>query len=217
MDPTAICTSADLGGNFGGVTYPGIVYQFSTATQQVVDALELPAGFSPGGLTFATDGTHDLIVGDINSGEVLQYNADDSLDQTLVSVSNGVPLYALLGVSGGNLLIADVVPDATGYCDIMEYNATTGLNSTPFIVLDQGPNGTTQYGDLGYPPIPTVLALDSDGNLLVGLAPGESGDGAVLKYDITTGALLGTIASGIGALSGLGLAHSIIGHFDKHG
>ena len=190
---------ADFGGKVGDTTYPGAIDEFNTTTQELVGQTPLPANFTPGGFTFATDGTNNLIVGNISGGDVTEFNPDGSVYKSIIPASGDLVPYAILTLGDGDLLIANAMPVVVGdaeYCQIIDCNPTT-LATSPFITLSDGPNGTTQYGDLGYPPIPTSLLLDSDGNLLVGLSPGEDGDGAVLKYNITSHALMGTIASGI--------------------
>jgi autotransporter-associated beta strand protein len=181
----------------------GAIYQFdttSTAQQYLAaDTVWLPSGFSPGGFTFATDATHDLIVGNLNGGEVLRFNADGS-STTLIPSTSGINPLAILALSNGNLLIADsdLGGDPTGHHQIVEYNAETGETSQ-FVDL------TTPVGTAGNLPQPTALLLDTDGNLLVGLSPDHNGNGAVEKFNIQTGSSLGTIVSGIGTPSGLAL------------
>jgi len=187
----------------------GAIYQFDTTATaqqyQAADTVWLPTGFSPGGFAFAANSSHDLIVGDLNSGEVLQLNADGTT-KTLIPSGSGINPVAILALDNGNLLIADsdLGSDPTGHHQIVQYDAATGTTSR-FINLTT-PVGTSQYGDAGLPPQPTSLLLDSDGNLLVGLAPSQNGDGAVEKFNIQTGDLIETIASGLGAPSGLALA-----------
>ncbi len=210
----------------------GAIYQFDTAsnTQQYLpaDTLWLPlvttsngaSQFVPAGMTFAADATHDLIVGDYQSGEVVQinvaqYDANGSYttliapDTPSPNSSTGYPIFpiAMLELSDGNLLIADSNPgnDSANHHQILEYNSTT-KDLGQFIDLTT-PTGTVQYGDAGLLPQPSALMLDADGSLLVGLAPSEAGDGAVLKYNIQgqTPVLTETIASGLGAPTGLAL------------
>src|SRR5208283_641298 len=86
----------------------------------------------------------------------------------------------------------------------VQYNAASGATSQ-FIDLTT-PVGTGTFA--GDPPQPSSLVFDADGNLLVGLSPDDADDGAVEKFNIQTGALIGTIATGVGDPSGLALVPS---------
>ena len=72
----------------------GVIDQFDTTStsQQYLAAatIQLPANFSPAGFTFASDVTRNLIVGDYNTGEVLQINADGS-STTLIAADTPDP------------------------------------------------------------------------------------------------------------------------------
>ncbi len=63
------------------------------------------------------------------------------------------------------------------------------------------PLGTGAFA--GDPPQPTSLLLDRDGNLLVGLSPDHSGDGAVEEFDMADQQLISTVISSIGTPAGL--------------
>ena len=146
-----------------------------------------------------------MIVGDLNSGEVLKFDADGS-SETLVPSTAGITPLAILALGNGNLLIADsdLGQDPSGHHQIVQYDAATGATSQ-FIDLT-APLGTGTFS--GDPPQPSSLALDADGNLLVGLSPDDGDDGAVEKFAIQTGAWIGTIATGVGDPSGLALVPS---------
>jgi autotransporter-associated beta strand protein len=188
--------------------YDGAIFQFdtnSTAQQyQPADTLQLPQGFTPAGFTFAADATRDLIAGDFNTGEVLQFSADGS--STTLVPGNTTPGAAIcplsmVALADGNLLIADSNPggDAAGHHQILEYDAATG-DVSQFIDL------TAPVDTSGDPPQPTSLLLTPDGNLLVGLSPNEYyADGAVEEFDVATRQLISTVASSIGAPAGLAL------------
>ena len=145
----------------------------------------MPSGFVPGGFTFAANATHDLIVGDLNSGQVLQFAANGS-STTLIPSDSGINPFSILALSNGNLLIADsdLGGDPTGHHQIVEYTASTSATSQ-FIDLTT-PVGTGTFA--GDRPQPSSLAFDADGNLLVGLSPDDADDGAVEKFSIQTGA-----------------------------
>src|SRR5208283_2410219 len=112
----------------------GAIYQFdTTATTQhylAADTVWLPSGFSPGGFTFAANATHDLIVGDLNSGKVLQFKADGT-STALIPSGSGINPLAILALDNGNLLIADsdLGSDPTGHHQIVQYTASTGATS----------------------------------------------------------------------------------------
>ena len=92
--------------------------------------------------------------------------------------STGYPIpIAMLELGDGNLLIADSNPgnDSANHHQILEYDPAT-QNLSQFANLTV-PVGTSQYEDPGLLPQPSSLLLDADGNLLVGLAPSQAGDG----------------------------------------
>jgi len=184
--------------------YSDAIFQFdvSSATQQYQQAqtLQLPAGFSPGGFTFAPNATHDLIVGNLNDQSIVEFHSD-ATTTTLVQPGSGYNSLAILALSNGNLLIADsdLGYDPANHHQIVQYNATSGMTS-PFIDL------TTPVGPGNVAPQPTSLLLDTDGNLLVGLSPDHSGDGAVEKFNIASGNMLSTVVSSIGSPAGLAFA-----------
>ncbi len=202
---------ADLGAN--------AIFQFDTTSTtqqyqyQAGDTLWLPEYFTPGGFTFATDGTRDLIVGSLEYQSVVEFNADGSVASTPIPAYSGIDPASILALSNGNLLIADTDFDqvATSHHQIVEYNAAT-TSYSQFINLTQPADSS---GDL---PQPTLLLLDTDGNLLVGMSPDDFDDGVVAKFNIQTGALMETIATGVGDPSGLALVPSqvsdlLVGNF----
>jgi autotransporter-associated beta strand protein len=214
------------------------IYQFDTtsSTQQFQnqpgDTLSLPSittmygttQFVPAGFTFAANASHDLIVGDYQTGEVAQFNiAQYDLNgsyTTLVAPDapglNNPQYYpifpiALLELSNGDLLIADSNPgnDPADHHQILEYNPTTQG-------ISQVINLNAPHDVSGDPAQPSSMILDTDGSLLVGVAPDETDDGAIERFSLQTdpisgdliGTWTGTIASGIGDPSGLALAPS---------
>ncbi len=181
------------------------IFQFDTTSTtqqyqyQAGDTLWLPEYFTPGGFTFATDGTRDLIVGSLEYQSVVEFNADGSVASTPIPAYSGIDPVAILPLSNGNLLIADTDFDnvATSHHQIVEYNAATDSYGQ-FTNLTQP---TDSSGDL---PQPTSLALAPDGNLLVGLAPDQTDDdGAVEEFNIATGQYIANVISSIGAPAGL--------------
>ena len=99
----------------------------------------------------------------------------------------------MLELGDGNLLIADSNPgnDSANHHQILEYNPAT-QNLSQFANLTV-PVGTSQYEDAGLLPQPSSLLLDADGNLLVGLAASQAGDGAVERFSIQTNPVTGDV------------------------
>jgi autotransporter-associated beta strand protein len=200
---------------------PSAIFQFDTtsATQQYQseDTVWLPyvgtspniAPFVPGGFTFAPDAGHELIVGDLQSGEVAEFNSNGAAQSPpLIAPGSGLDPSAILALTNGNLLIADTDYDnvTSAHHQVVDYNIASGT--------------TTQFYDLSHlqvagqnPPQPTSLMVDTDGNLLVGYSPDDFDDGVIEKFSMqtsaTTGDVTGTplaaVATGIGDPSGLGL------------
>src|SRR5208283_1466976 len=118
---------ADLGAN--------AIFQFNTSssTQQYLasDKLSLPPGFTPGGFTFASDSTHELIVGSLEFQSIVQFNAAGRPVSTPIPEGSGIEPAAILALSNGNLLVADTDFDevATAHHQVVEYNAATGITS----------------------------------------------------------------------------------------
>ena len=204
------------------------IYQFdldsTTQQYQAADTISLPQsadpdGFTPGGFTFADNATHDLIVGNLQDQSVWELGSGGTWTPLILPGSGYNPL-AILALSNGNLLIADsdLGTDPAGHHQIVEYDSSSQTTSQ-FINLTT-PMGT-EAGYVGNPPQPTSLMLDTDGNLLVGLSPDHNGvDGAVEKFNISTGTSMGTVVSGIGTPSGLALApvlpeDLIVGTYDN--
>jgi autotransporter-associated beta strand protein len=200
--------------------YTNAILQFnvnSTAQQyQSANTLWLPANFMPGGFTFAADGTNDLIVGGLGAQAVLRYHNGTST--TLIEAGSSIDASSILALSNGKLLIADfdLDGDASAHHQILEYDAG---QVTQFIDLSlQPPYGTGASAN--DPAQPLSMIFDADGNLLVGVSPDHNGNGAVLKFNINTGAPMDTLATGIGTPSGLALtpvlpADLLIGTYDS--
>ena len=187
-------------GDFGA----GKIYQYDTtsATQQYLAADTIDVGYTPGGISFATDGTDDLFVGDLDAQAVFRYHSTDP-PTTLVAPGSGLNPAALLAEPyGGKLLIADLDFgfEPTGHHQIMSYDF--GTSSTSQFINLTHPVGTGPSA--GLPPQPTSMLFDRDGNLLVGLSADHTLDGAVEKFNIDNGALMGTLITGIGTPTGLG-------------
>ena len=62
---------------------------------------------------------------------------------------------------------------------------------------------TTPLGSNGYYSQPESLLQDQDGNLLIAMSPDHNDNGSVQEYNISTGAYLTTVVSGIGTPAGL--------------
>ena len=146
-------------------------------------------------MAFASNG--DLILGNLEDGPVTQYHSNASTT-VLVAGGQGYDPASILPEANGNLLIADLTlsNEDPGHHQVLLYNATT-QQTTQFINLTQPTSG-------GLLPQPESLAYDQDGNLLVGVSADKTiNDGAVEKFNINTGAPLGTIWSGIGTPTGI--------------
>ena len=144
-----------------------------------------------------------MIVGSFDDGAVTEYNPAGGVVATPVPGGQGYNPAAIVRDSSGNLYIADLAfeSNATDHHQILKYNATTHV--TGQLVNLTTPTST---GDpSGLPPQPASLLIDTDGNLLVGMAPDDFDDGAIEKFNITNnpGQFMGTVASGIGEPSGL--------------
>ena len=177
------------------------IFEFDTSssTQQYVQEIPLTFRldgiaftFKPGGIAFANDSTQDLIVGDLTDQSVQSY---DGSSWTTLDLGGGVNAVALATEANGSLLIADA-GGTSGNDQILQYTLDASTPATTQLI---GPAvlGAAQ---------PASLLLDTDGNLLVGLSSGD-GSGTVEKFD-PTGTLIGTIATGISAPSGLALVQS---------
>ncbi len=134
------------------------IYQFdlNATGQQYVASATLSLGFTPGGFTFAADGTHDLIVGDLDAQSVVRFH--NGSPTTLIAAGSGINPAAILALNNGDLLIADLDlgNDPTGHHQIVKYDASTQTTSQ-FINLT-APLGTGSSA--GLPPQPTSLMLD---------------------------------------------------------
>ena len=188
-------------GDFGA----GKIYQYDTtsATQQYLAADTADLGYTPGGITFATDGTGDMIVGDLDAQAVFRYHASDPAT-TLVAPGSGLNPAALLAESSGDILIADLDFgfQPADHHQVVRYDSATQMVN-PFIDLTH-PVGSGALD--GMPPQPTSLGFDRDGNLLVGMSADHNLHGAVEKFNIDNGALMQTLVSNIGTPTGIGLS-----------
>ena len=198
---------ADLGADLGNGNFaPPAIYQFNvnSAHQQNIASATLYLDYSPGGFALSPDG-HDLYVGDLLGNRVLKYHDNDAPTVLIgpggvAPPSGGINPSAIVIKANGALLIADLslIPGDNSHHQILIYQANGG-NPT----LTQFINLTAPTGPA---PQPTSLLIDTDGNLLVGSSPDHAGNGTIQKFDINTGALLDTIATGLGTPSGLALA-----------
>ncbi len=196
---------ADLG-TFG--MFPGglAIYQFDTSSesQQYHASGTYDLGFAPGGLTFAPDGSDDLIVGDLSTQAVRRFQSTTT-STTLIEPGSGINPSTIVARPNGDLLVGDF--DFGGepfdHHRIVLYDESADTFDT-FINLTT-PVGTG--ASAGYAPQPTSLAYDENGNLLIGVSPDHNLNGAVLKYDFGTQDLA-TLISNIGTPTGLGLIPS---------
>ena len=187
------------------------IFQFDTTstTQQYLVGQDTSLGFLPSGFTFDAV-TDELIVGGFLTQNVVRINSQGA-QTTLIPFNSGINPSGIISLPNGDLLISDfdLGSEPFQHHQIVKYDAALGTTSQ-FIDLTF-PVGT---GDKdGYPPQPTVMKIDSDGNLLVGLSPDHNLNGAIQKYNLTTGAYIETLISGIGTPTGLGFlpATSVVG------
>jgi len=193
----------------------GVVYKFdiTSNTQQWLGAETNVISFTPGGMAFAADadldGTHDLIVADIDSGAINRYNNDNSLDSVPLASGSGVNASSIIVKPNSDMILADfsLALHATDHHRIMTYDASASPGNQLDLLVDlTSPVGT---GDAaGDPPQPSAILLDHDGNLLIGLSPDHNFNGAIQKYDFTTQALT-TLISNIGTPTGLAFVPGI--------
>jgi len=176
------------------------VYQFdiTSPTQQWQAADTLSLGYTPGGIGFSTDG--DLIVGSLSTQSVTQYHADTSTT-TLIGPGSGVNPSSIITKANNDLLIGDfdLGFEPMGHHRVVLYDRSENTFDT-FIDIST-PLGTG--ASAGFPSQPSSMAVDPDGNLLVGVSPDHNLNGAIQKYDIDTGASLGTLVSSIGTPTGI--------------
>jgi hypothetical protein len=195
------------------------VLKFNTTNvgQQWDAAGSLFLAYQPTGVAIAP-GTGDLIVGGFDNKSVTKYHFNNSnpmdphYDPTVLidsSDGNQNPS-AILVRPNGDLLIADFDNGQNGgeplqHHQILYYTAATDTVA-PFMNLS-APFGTGEA--LGNPAQPTSMIYDHDGNVLVGASPDHNNNGAVLKFNVTTGLQMGgPLVSGLGLPTGLAFVAS---------
>lgn len=199
--PGTLVVHPTTGNLWAGDLGAGVIYELNPTTGTVLSIFS--DGFTPGGFTFAKDASHDLIVGSISTQAVYRYSG--MTQTTLLNPGSGVFPASILSDNAGNLYIADLNFDFNPltHHQVLRRDVVTGL-TTQFINLGPSPS------DPSGPALqPSALLFDLDGNLLVGASPDHAGNGVVQKYNISTAALISTIASGIGTPTGLALAPAV--------
>ena len=113
----------------------------------------------------------------------------------------------MVALPNGDILIDDFdaafsASSQAFHHQVLEYIPASGSTAAHIIQFaDVGTDGTTTPQQQ-----PISIALDSDGNVLVGMNPDEgAADGQVVKYNVFTGASMGMVVSSIGIPSGLAL------------
>lgn len=194
---------ADLG-NFSDK--PGQVFQFDTtsSTQQYLVANTLTVNYPVGGFTFASNG--ELIVGDLAfGGAITQYHANGSVAATIVPAL-GYNVSSMVREANGDILFTDIdFVDSANHHQVLIYdpNSAAPNHVSQFINLT---SPTFNNGDFTALPQASTLLVDTDGNLLVALGPHSGNNsGEVQKYNITSGASMGTVVTGIGSPAGMAL------------
>jgi hypothetical protein len=176
------------------------IFQFDTtsATQQFLPAETLQLTYAPGGFDFEADG--DIVVGDLYFQGLNRY--DENNNQTvLIPQGSGFNPAAVLVRPDGNILIGDITlgQDPTAHHQVLLYDV--GANTFSQFINLTTPVST---GDTpGLPPQPSTLKFDSSGDLLVGLSPDHNLNGAIQRYNATTGAFIDTLVSNIGTPTGI--------------
>ncbi len=189
------------------------VLKFNTANvgQQWDPTGSLFLTYQPTGIAFAPD-DGDLIVGGFDNKSVIRYDGANNFAPTVLidsSDGNQNPS-SILVRPNGDLLIADFDNGNNGgeplqHHQVLYYTLATDTLA-PFMNLS-APFGT---GDaLGNPAQPTSMIYDHDGNVLVGASPDHNNNGAVLKFNVTTGLQMGgPLVSGLGLPTGLAFVAS---------
>lgn len=176
------------------------IFQFDTASQsqQFLPAETLQLTYAPGGFDFEADG--DIIVGDLFFQGLNRYDDDNNLT-VLVNQGAGFNPAAVLVRPDGDILIGDITlgQDPMAHHQVLLYDVSEGTYSQ-FINLTT-PVGTGSSE--GFPPQPSALAFDSNGDLLVGLSPDHNLNGAIQRYNASTGAFIETVISDIGTPTGI--------------
>jgi len=176
------------------------IFQFDTTslTQQYLAAETLQLTYAPGGFDFEADG--DIIVGDLFFQGLNRYDDDNNLT-VLVDQGAGFNPAAVLVRPDGDILIGDITfgQDPLAHHQVLLYDVSEDTFSQ-FINLTT-PVGTGSSE--GYPPQPSALAFAENGDLLVGLSPDHNLNGAIQRYNPTTGAFIETLVSGIGTPTGI--------------
>ncbi len=176
------------------------IFQFDTnsLTQQYLAAETLQLTYAPGGFDFEDDG--DLIVGDLFFQGLNRYDDDNNLT-VLIGQGAGFNPAAVLVRPDGDILIGDITlgQDPLDHHQVLLYDVSEDAYSQ-FINLTT-PVGTGSSA--GYPPQPSALAFAENGDLLVGLSPDHNLNGAIQRYNPTTGAFIETLVSGIGTPTGI--------------
>ena len=181
----------------------GQIVKIDTSTDSIVGSI--PMGYAPAGITFVPDGSNDMVVSGFDTQGIIRYTSGGPV--TLVEPGSGINALALLAEANGDVLVAD---SDLGF-DPTNHHQIWVVHNDISHTREQFANLTTPVGagPTFYPPQPTSLLYDHDGNLLVGLAPDHTGTGAVEKFNINSGAYMSTLVSGIGAPTGLAFIPSI--------
>jgi hypothetical protein len=181
----------------------GQIVKIDMTSDSIVGSMSM--GYAPAGITFVPDGSNDMVVSGFDTQGIIRYTSGGPV--TLVNPGSGINALALLAEANGDVLVADsdLGVDPTNHHQILLVHNDIPHTITQFANLTTPVGG----GPTFYPPQPTTLLYDHDGNLLVGLAPDHTGTGAVEKVNIGSGAYMSTLVSGIGAPTGLAFIPSI--------
>ena len=176
------------------------IFQFDTSspTQQYLQSETLFLGYAPGGFDFEDDG--DLVVGDLFFQGLNHYDSGGNITVWIEQFS-GINPAAVLVQPDGDVLIGDITfgDDPLAHHQVVKYDVSEDTFSQ-FINLTT-PVGTGSSA--GYPPQPSALAYDQNGDLLVGLSPDHNLNGAIQRYNPLSGAFIETLVSNIGTPTGI--------------
>lgn len=138
------------------------------------------------------NGAHaDLLVTDNTNNSVLRYSNAGIALGTFIAASGGhLPYHAPVFGPDGNIYILDYLTP-----DILQYNGSTGSFMSVFV--SSGSGGLSN---------PTALTFAPDGNLYVTDDGSTQAARTVRRYNGTTGASIGTFASGYNLVVPTGIA-----------
>ena len=204
------------GNLYVGDLYGGGVYEYDVSSGSPELVANIPIEGSVGGLAFEANG--DLLVGNLSDGSVSIYDGTTQQCPDLIAAGTAVPDCtndtsdpiknfmepgAMVVEQNGDILIADFNFDGyNAHNQIVQYTPASG--DTPaalkqFINFGVVPDTGGLYNQ------PESMLVDQNGDLVIGLSPDHSGHGSIQVFNLTSGAYISTLVSGIGTPAGLAL------------